>query len=50
MDGQPLPTSALPVSGTPWSETLTTTCDSDGFVATPADEPSGMKIVLTRLG
>lgn len=49
MDGQQLPTSALPVSGTPWSETLTTKCDSDGFVATPADEPNAMKIVLTRL-
>ncbi|MEV4660946.1 hypothetical protein AB0J85_03265 [Micromonospora echinofusca] len=50
MDGQQLPTNALPVSGTPWSQTLTTKCDADGFVAIPADEPSAVKIVLTRLG
>ncbi|WP_175440053.1 hypothetical protein [Micromonospora nigra] len=50
IDGQQLPTNALPVSGTPWSQKLTTKCDSDGFVATPAGEPDAVKIVLTRLG
>lgn len=48
--GQPLPTDALPVSGTPWSETLNATCEVDGFVASPVDDPLAPEIGFVRLG
>ncbi|MDF1705733.1 MAG: hypothetical protein P1U38_13260 [Aeromicrobium sp.] len=48
IDGNPLPTDMLPVSGTPWSDTLTVTCDAGGFVTRPADDPQAPDVAFRR--
>lgn len=48
-DGQPIPATGLPVSGTPWSETLNVACDAEKLSAAPADDPAAPEIVLRRV-
>lgn len=50
IDGNPLPTDMLPVSGSPWSDTLTVACNADGFVTNPADDPEAPDVAFRRVG
>lgn len=50
IDGEPLPTDMLPVSGTPWSEVLTVECDAERLVTIPATDPGAVEVVFLRAG
>lgn len=46
IDGQPLPADALGTDGSPWSETLSITCEAAQFTAIPVDEPDPVPVTF----
>lgn len=48
IDGQPLPADALGTDGSPWSETLSITCEAAQFTAIPVDEPDPVPVTFVR--